>query len=105
LLILQNCTGSRQVVDLARAVESRLRRSVSLNTSREVSQLGSGSTVWVAEIGVGVLLVANPQSRGSDAIAMGRRMARTAISYPSRMAWFDHSSGETMELPAVQARA
>ncbi|MGB4115754.1 MAG: GGDEF domain-containing protein [Polaromonas sp.] len=105
LLILQNCTGSRQVIDLARAVESRLRRSVTLNTSREVSQLGTGSTVWVAEIGVGVLLVANPQSRGSDAIAMGQRMARTAISYASRMAWFDHSSGETMELPAVQARA
>jgi GGDEF domain-containing protein len=105
LLILQNCTDSKQVIDLARALESRLRRSVTLNTSREVSQLGTGNTVWVAEIGVGVLMVANPESRGSDAIAMCHRMAHTAISYASRIAWFDHSSGEPVELPAVKARA
>ena len=104
LLILQNCTGSDQLIDLARAVESRLRRSVALNTSREVSQLGAGNTVWVAEIGVGVLLVADPQSRGSDAIAIGRRLARTAVSYVSRIAWFDHSSGEPVELPVLPAR-
>ena len=105
LLIMQNCTDSKQVIDLARSLESRLRRSVALNTSREVSQLGAGHTVWVAEIGVGVLMIANPESRGSDAIVMGRRLARTAVSYASRIAWFDHSSGETVELPALQDRA
>ena len=99
VLIMQNCTDSKQVIDMARAVESRLRRSVKLNTSRDASQLGLSNTVWVAEIGVGVLIVANPESRGSDAIAMGRRLAHTAVSYASRIAWFDHSSGETVELP------
>ena len=99
LLIMQNCTESKRLIDMARAVESRLRRSVALNTSREVSQLGTNNTVWVAEIGVGVLMVANPEVRGSEAIAMGKRLSRTAVSYASRIAWFDHSSGEAVELP------
>ena len=99
VLVMQNCTDSKQLIDMARAVESRLRRSVTLNTTRHPSQPGSGNTLWVAEIGVGLLIVANPESRGSDAIAMGRRLARTAVSYASRIAWFDHSSGEAVELP------
>lgn len=102
LLIMQNCTDSKRVIDMARAVESRLRRSVSLNTSREVSQLGAGDTVWVAEIGAGVLMIANPQVRGSEAISIARRMSRTAVSYTSRIAWFDHSSGESVELPDLR---
>ena len=102
LLIMQNCTESKRLIDMARAVESRLRRSVALNTSREVSQLGTNNTVWVAEIGVGVLMVANPEVRGSEAIAMGRRLSRTAVSYASKIAWFDHSSGETVALPELK---
>ena len=102
VLIMQNCTDSKHVVNMARAIESRLRRSVKLNTSREVSQLGTGNTVWTAEIGVGVLMIANPESQGSDAIEMGKRMARTAVSYASRIAWFDHFSGEIVELPDVR---
>ena len=102
VLIMQNCTDSKRVINLALAVESRLRRSVALNTSREVSQLGAGNTVWVAEIGVGVLMITNPDSQGSDAIEMGKRMARTAVSYASHIAWFDHSSGETVELPDIR---
>lgn len=102
LLIMQNCTDSKRVIDMARAVEARLRRSVRLNTSRDASQLGTSDTVWVAEIGVGVLMVANPQARGSDAMDMGRRLSRTAVSYASRIAWFDHSSGESVELPVLK---
>ena len=105
LLILQNCNDSRRLFSIARAVESRLRRSVSLNTSRDVSQLGSKDTVWVAEIGVGVLMVANPQVRGSDAIALGKRLSRTAISYASRIAWFDEALGAPVELPHLKSTA
>ena len=101
LLIMQNCTESKRVIDMARAVEARLRRSVTLNTRREASQLGTGNTVWVAEIGVGVLLVANPAVRGSEAIAMALRMSRTAVSYASKIAWFDHTSAEPVELAVV----
>ena len=102
VLIMQNCTDSKRVIDMARALEARLRRSVSLNTSRDVAQLGSTDTVWVAEIGVGVLMVANPLARGSDALALGKRLSRTAISYGSRIAWFDHTSSETVELSTLR---
>ena len=96
VLVMPHCTESGRLIDLARAVQLRLRKPVSLNTSRELEAQG---TLWAAEIGVGVLIVSNPEVRGSDAIATAYRMSRTAISYASRIAWFDHSSGETTELP------
>ena len=99
VLVMPHCKESRDLINIAKAVEARLRRSVSLNTSREAARLETDSTLWVANIGVGVLVVSNPESRGSDAVAMGRRMSRTAISYASRIAWFDESSGEPVELP------
>jgi GGDEF domain-containing protein len=99
VLVMPHCKESAILIELARAVEARLRRSVSLTTSREAARIETDSTVWVADIGVGVLMVSNPEARGADAIAMGRRMSRTAISYASRLAWFDQSSGETVELP------
>jgi GGDEF domain-containing protein len=99
VLLMPNCKESATLIDLARAVQARLHRSVSLSTSRDAARIETESTLWVADIGVGVLMVSNPESRGSDAIAMGRRMSRTAISYVSRIAWFDQSSGETTELP------
>ncbi len=96
VLVMPHCTESASLVDLARAVETRLRMPLSLKTSRELEMQ---STVWAAEMGVGVLMVSNPEVRASDAIAMAYRMSRTAISYVSRIAWFDHTSGETVELP------
>ena len=99
VLVMPRCRETATLIDLARAVQARLRRSVSLTTSRDAARIETDSTLWVADIGVGVLMVSNPESRGSDAIAMGRRMSRTAISYTSRIAWFDQSSGETVELP------
>ena len=99
VLVMPHCKESGNLINVARAVETSLRRAIALNTSREATRFETDNTVWVAEIGVGVLMVSNPEVRGSDAIAMGRRMSRTAISYASRIAWFDHSSGETVELP------
>ena len=96
VLVMPHCTESVQLIDLARAVQTRLRKPVLLNTSGELETPG---TVWAAEMGMGVLTVSNPEARASDAISMAYRMSRTAISYASRMAWFDHSSGETVELP------
>ena len=104
LLIMQNCADSHRVIDMARDIEARLRRSVMLNTSREVSQLDTSSNLWMAEIGVGVLVVADPEMRGSDAIAKAKRMSRTAVSYASRIAWFDRTSTEAVELPVLNAQ-
>ena len=53
-------------------------------------------------MGVGILMVSNPEVGGPEAISMAYKMSRTAISYASRIAWFDQSSGETVELPDIR---
>lgn len=99
LLIARNCTDASRWMALARSVESRLRRSVALNTNLDASRLETGNTVWVGEIGVGAMIVSNPSVRGSSAVSMSRGMSRTAISYASRIAWFDDASNAIVELP------
>ncbi|MDB5967178.1 MAG: hypothetical protein JWQ72_3678 [Polaromonas sp.] len=101
LIILRNCRDSGRLITLARMVEARLRKPLSLNNSRDVSRLETDNTAWQAEVGVGVLMVSNPAVRGSSAIAMARGMSRTAMSYASRLAWYDHASGEIAELPML----
>lgn len=101
LLIMRNCHDSGRLIRLARSVGFRLRKSVILNTSLQASRFEADSTVWVAEIGVGVLRLNNPAVRGASAISMTRGMSRTAVSYESRVAWFDHASAEIVELPVL----
>lgn len=99
VLVMPHCRQSARLIEIAQAVQARLRRSVSLSTTHHAARIETDNTVWVADIGVGVLMVSDPESRGSEAISLGMRMSRTAISYTSRIAWFDHSTGETVELP------
>lgn len=99
LLLMPKCADSYKLVNMARSVEVSLRRSVTLNTSATTKQLGTDSSQWVAEIGLGLLVVSTFGTSAADAVAMARRMSRTALSYPSRIAWFDHASGETVDLP------
>ncbi|MES2412921.1 MAG: GGDEF domain-containing protein [Pseudomonadota bacterium] len=101
LLIMRNCHESGRLIRVARLIESRLRKSVTLKTSLDAARFETDGTVWVAEIGVGVLRLNNPAVRGPSAIAMARGMSRTAISYESRVAWFDHTSSEIVELPVL----
>lgn len=98
LLILRNCADANRWMKLAHSVESRLRRSVALSTSLATGPPEKGNTLWIGEIGVGAMVVANPAVRGSSAISMSRGMSRTAISYPSRIAWFDDASNAIVEL-------
>lgn len=103
LLIMRNCSESGRLISLVREVEARLRKSVSLNTSRDIAHLETANTNWVADIGLGVMIVSNPALRGPSAVSMARGMSRAAMSYASRIAWFDHTSGEMMELPVLSA--
>ncbi|MDB5915176.1 MAG: hypothetical protein JWP22_3851, partial [Ramlibacter sp.] len=103
LLVMRNCRDSGRLVALARTIESRLRKPLTLNTSRDVSRLETDNTPWAAEVGVGVLLLNNPAVRGPSAISMARGMSRTAMSYASHIAWFDHASREIVELPVLAA--
>ena len=101
VLVMRNCSDSGRLIELARLLTARLAKPLSLNTTGDVSRREAKNTVWIAEIGMGVLRVSNPAVRGSSAIAMGRGMSRTAMSYASRIAWYDYASGEMVELPLL----
>ena len=99
VLVMPNCSESAHLINLARDIQTHLCKPIAIKNSSELEAQG---TIWEAEIGVGVLLVFSPESRGSDTVSKAYRMSRTAISYVSRIAWFDHSSGETIELPQMR---
>ena len=100
LLILRNCTDSGRLVRLAQDLNQRLHKAATINTNPDAQQLETAQTVWRAQIGIGVLHLKNLETSSVDAITMGRNMSRTAVSYASKVAWFDHASGEITELPA-----
>lgn len=100
VLIMPNCQDSGNLIDLARRVGARLSKPVLLNTSTDVTMLEGRTTRWAADLGVGVLKVSDPGMGSARAIAIARAMSRTALSYASRVAWFDHASGEIVELPS-----
>ncbi|WP_298934200.1 diguanylate cyclase [uncultured Ramlibacter sp.] len=100
LLLIRNASDSQALVQLARQVAQRLGRPVALSTGSHPAALEAGETQWVADVGVGVLQ-APPQVRPASAVAMGRAMSRTAWSYSSRLAWFDHQAEQIAELPAA----
>ena len=100
LLILRNCTDSGRLVRLAQDLNQRLHKAATINTNPDAQQLETAQTVWRAQIGIGVLHLKNLETSSLDAITMSRNMSRTAVSYASKVAWFDHASGEITELPA-----
>ena len=103
VLLMRNCQDSGQLIRLAHALEARLSRPVALHTSQDGARRESAQTRWQAEIGIGVLLVSDPAAQASGALAVCKAMSRTAMSYASRVAWFDPTSGEAIELPALDA--
>ena len=101
LLIMTNCGDSERLKKMVQTLEPRLRKSVTLNTSTKVPWSNAGKTHWVAEIGIGVMIVSSPTARESSAIAMAKGLSRTAMSYSSRIAWFEQSSAGIVELPGL----
>lgn len=100
LLVVRDAHDMDRLVQLARRICTRLARPVELGTSRAPAHLDASRTTWSAEVGVGVL-VTNTLVRPSQAVATARAMARTAWSYPSRLAWYDSAADQIAELPAT----
>jgi GGDEF domain-containing protein len=98
LLLARNTSDMHDLAALARQIRDRLARPVSLSTGREPERWGSGGMAWVAELGIGVLSTST-HARPSQAVATARAMARTAWSYPSRLAFFDTHAGQIAEVP------
>jgi GGDEF domain-containing protein len=99
LLIMRNCTDSAHLVDLAHDLHCRMHKSAKLKTNPDAKLLETEQMFWLAQVGIGVLHVKNLETTSFDAITISRNMSRTAMSYASRIAWFDHASGEMTELP------
>jgi GGDEF domain-containing protein len=104
LLLTRNTPDLQDLAALARQIRDRLTRPVSLSTSREPERWGSSGTAWIAELGIGVLST-NTQARPSQAVATARAMARTAWSYPSRLAFFDLEAGQIAEVRSAGSEA
>lgn len=101
LLLMRNCHDSGDLIHLARRVQAILSRSVALNTTLDDGAAGNHQTPWVAEIGIGVLRVSKTDAPAASAVSIGRGMSRAALGYPSRIAWFDESSGEIVDMPVL----
>jgi GGDEF domain-containing protein len=101
LLLMRNCHDSGDLIHLARRVQEALSRSVVLNTTLDPGTAAHHQTRWEAEVGVGVLRVSKTDARAASAVGIGRGMSRAALGYPSRIAWFDESSGEIVDMPVL----
>ncbi len=104
LLLVRHPVDLARLAGIARQLAERLARPVRLGTSRNIAELESRGTEWVADVGVGLLL-AGPYVRPSEAVSSARAMSRTAWSYPGRVAWFDPEAGQIAELPPQAAAA
>lgn len=101
LLLMRNCHDSGDLVHLARRVHEALSRSVVLNTTLDPGAGTNQQTRWAAEVGVGVQRVSKTDARAASAVGIGRGMSRAALSYPSRIAWYDETSGEIVDMPVL----
>jgi GGDEF domain-containing protein len=101
LVLMRNCHHSGDLIHLARRIQATLSRTVVLNTSLETAAAASQQTRWAAEAGIGVLRVSKTDARASSAVGLGRGMSRAALSYPSRIAWYDETSGEIVDMPVM----
>jgi GGDEF domain-containing protein len=99
LLLMRDGADAQGLVRLARVVAERLGRPVVLATGEAQDGLDGDPLQWVAHLGVG-LLQALPHVRPAQAVGLARAMSRTAWSYTSRIAWFDHADDQIAELPA-----
>ena len=102
VLVMRNCSDSGELIRLAHRVGARLSKSVVLNTSLHATRRESEQTRWRADIGTGVMLVSDPAARASSVLATAKAMSHTAMTYTSRVAWFDQASGEAVELPVLE---
>lgn len=102
LMLVRRPKNAQVLMELAQEVVRRLSRPVALGTSGDIAELEESKTVWVADVGVG-LLVARPDMKPGVAVAGARAMSRTAWSYPSRVAWYDEATRQITELASPSA--
>ena len=102
LLVMRHMEDPVRLIRMARRVAARLTKPVVLSTRQDEGKIEDGQTQWVAEVGVGVLAVADGKISAANAVKRARAMAATALAYPSRVAWFNPDTGQIDELPYIE---
>jgi GGDEF domain-containing protein len=102
LLLSRHAHDLGALAQLARQIRDQLTRPVALSTSADPARIDSPGTVWMADLGIGVMCTTTAV-RPSQAVAAVRAMARTGWSYTSRLAFFDPKEGQIAELPLEAA--
>lgn len=100
LVLARGHSAQQPLAGVARELRDRLTRPVALSVSREPGRMQALGTNWVAEVGIGVL-ESTTHARPSHVVSTARAMARTAWSYPSRLARFDEDAGCITELAVM----
>ena len=100
LLLARDAGDPQRLVELSRTLAQRLSRPVALSTSAKGSDVESGQTQWIPEVGVG-LLAASSHADPSIVLSRVSDMSRAARSYPSHVARYDEASGRISELAAA----
>lgn len=98
LLLARQMHDLGELAALARQIRDQLSRPVALSTSSAPGRIDSAGTVWMADVGIGVMSTTTA-ARPSQAVAAVRAMARTGWSYASRLAFYDDREGRIAELP------
>lgn len=96
LLISRNAAQMPQLVKLGRDLAQSLSRPVLLRTGAPEE----GHAQWAAQVGVG-LLATTADAQPAAEVAKVRDMARTAWSFPNRVAWHDRDADAVVEPAAV----
>lgn len=104
LLLARQMHDLGELAALARQIRDQLCRPLALSTSPDPGRIDSAGTVWMADVGIGVMSTSTAV-RPSQAVSAVRAMARTGWSYASRLAFYDDREGRIAELPASTAPA
>lgn len=99
LLLARQMHDLGELSALARQIRDALSRPVALSTSPDPGRIDAAGTVWMADVGIGVMSTTTAV-RPSQAVSAVRAMARTGWSYASRLAFYDDREGRIAELPA-----
>jgi len=104
LLLARQMHDLDSLTVLARQIRDQLSRPVALSTSPEPARIDAAGTVWMADLGIGVMCTTTAV-RPSQAVSAVRAMARTGWSYASRLAYFDPQQGRIAEIEGPSAPA
>jgi hypothetical protein len=100
LLLMRNCHDSGDLIHLARRVQEAL-PVLWCSTPPWSGHCGPPADALGGRSRRGRAAGVQNDARAASAVGIGRGMSRAALGYPSRIAWFDETSGEIVDMPVL----